>query len=147
MATCAFFGHRNCPKTVREPLVGVLEDLIGNYDVDDFLVGNNGDFDAMVASVLRELNEKYPHIQYHIVLAYMPGAKDEYGNNDDFHHTLYPEGIEEAPKRFAISWRNRWMVHECDYVVCYINHSFGGAAQFVEYAQHQKKTIINLADQ
>jgi hypothetical protein len=78
-------------------------------------------------------------------LAYLPEKANEYTNNDDFDHTLYPEGIETTPKRFAISWRNRWMVRECEFVVCYITHSYGGAAQYVGYAQRQRKTVINLA--
>jgi hypothetical protein len=38
------------------------------------------------------------------------------------------------------------MINKCDYVICYITHSFGGAAQFVEKAKRKGKTIINLAD-
>jgi uncharacterized phage-like protein YoqJ len=123
-----------------------LEDLIEHQSADNFLVGNNGRFDSMVASVLSELSRTYPHIQYHIVLAYLPGKADKYTGSDDLAHTLYPEGIEAAPKRFAISWRNRWMVRECDFVVCYVSHSCGGANQYVRYAQRQNKTVINLAD-
>jgi hypothetical protein len=37
------------------------------------------------------------------------------------------------------------MVRECEFVVCYITHSYGGAVQYVGYAQRQKKTVINLA--
>ena len=58
---------------------------------------------------------------------------------------MYPEGLESVPRRFAISWRNKWMVGESDTVICYIAHSWGGAAQFVELAERKKKTVINLA--
>jgi hypothetical protein len=37
------------------------------------------------------------------------------------------------------------MVRESQIVVCFITHSWGGAAQFVEYAEKQGKEIINLA--
>ena len=33
---------------------------------------------------------------------------------------------------------------ESDYVVTYITHAWGGAAQFAEMAERQKKTVINL---
>jgi hypothetical protein len=39
------------------------------------------------------------------------------------------------------------MVNESDVIICYITHSWGGAAQFVEYAQQQNKEIINLAQE
>ena len=36
------------------------------------------------------------------------------------------------------------MIKQSDYVVTYITHSWGGAAQFAEMAERQKKTVINL---
>ena len=66
--------------------------------------------------------------------------KNEY---DSFTNTVYPEGIETVPKRFAISWRNKWMLKESDYVVTYITHTWRGAAQFAESAKRQKN-VINL---
>ena len=36
MAACTFFGHRDCPETVKPHLRGVLVDLITNKGVDTF---------------------------------------------------------------------------------------------------------------
>jgi len=36
------------------------------------------------------------------------------------------------------------MIKQSDYVVTYITHSWGGAAQFAEKAERQKKFMINL---
>lgn len=63
---------------------------------------------------------------------------------EDFSDTIFPEGIETVPKRFAISWRNRWMLKQADYVVTYVTHSWGGAAQFAEMAKRQHKKIVNV---
>ena len=38
--------------------------------------------------------------------------------------------------------RNRYMVDKADYVVAYITHGWGGAAQTLEYAKQKKKSII-----
>ena len=59
---------------------------------------------------------------------------------------MLPEGIESVPPRFAISWRNRWMLRQSDHVVTFITRSFGGAAQFADAAKQQGKTVINLAE-
>ncbi len=59
MAVCTFFGHRECPAEIKPVLRNTLEDLILNYGVDLFYVGNQGQFDACVRSVLRELTMKY----------------------------------------------------------------------------------------
>lgn len=137
--SCTFFGHRDCPSDTKDILIEVLIDLIENQSVNMFYVGNNGAFDRLVRGVLRELVHEYPQIQYAVVLERMPSEQDE--NAQD---TMLPEGIEEVPPRFAISWRNNWMLRRADYVVTYITHSWGGAAKFAEAAARQKKTMIDL---
>ena len=141
MQTCTFFGHRDCPDTIKPRLREVLVDLIENHNVDMFYVGNQGRFDAIVRGVLRDLQHEYPQINYAVVLAYMPGKQTEH---DDFSDTMLPEGIESVHPRYAISWRNNWMLKQSDYVVTYITHSWGGAAQYAEKAKRQKKHVINL---
>ena len=142
--TCTFFGHKDTPSEVRAALMSVLRQLITEEGVESFLVGNQGGFDHYVLSALRELEKEVPTNDYHVVLAYMPGKKQEY-DTVDYRRTIYPEGIENVPRRFAISWRNKWMLQRSDIVVTYITHSWGGAAQFAEQAVRQKKQVINLA--
>ena len=141
MAACTFFGHRDCPEAIKPKLREVLVDLITNHDVDMFYVGYQGQFDAYVHSVLKELKPVYPQINYAVVLAYMPGMQNEC---EDYSDTMFPEGIESVHPRYAISWRNNWMLRQSDYVVTYITHSWGGAAQFAERAKRQKKTVLNI---
>ena len=143
MATCTFFGHRECPDSIKIQLRAVLIDLLTNHDIDMFYVGNQGRFDAIVRGILRELKIEYQQINYAVVLAYMPGKQTEY---DDFPDTMIPEGIESVHPRYAISWRNNWMLRQSDYVVTYITHSWGGAAQYAAKAARQGKSVVNLAD-
>lgn len=141
MAACTFFGHRDCPEIIKSKLKELLIDLITHHNVDMFYVGNQGRFDGIVRGVLRELKKEYPQIDYAVVLAYIPGKQTEY---DDYSDTMLPEGFESVHPRHAISWRNNWMLQQSDYVVAYITHSWGGAAQFAERAKRQEKTVINL---
>jgi len=99
-------------------------------------------FDALVTSVLNELKKEVPKIRFTTVLAYLSTKAFAVGVD-----TLYPEGLEFVPPRFAISARNKWMLDQADYVVCYITHSWGSAAQFVERARRKKKIVINLAEE
>lgn len=143
MAVCTFFGHHDCPSSITQNLREVLIDLIENHSVNRFYVGQQGAFDVIVRSVLRELISIYPHVDYAVVLERMPLKRDEF-NIRDYSDTILPEGIESVPPRFAISWRNKWMLKQSDYVVTYVTHSWGGAAQFAEMAIRQKKHTINL---
>ena len=139
--TATFFGHKDTPKEIEPTLRSTLIDLIENKNVTVFYVGNNGNFDTMVRRQLEELFQTYP-ISYSVVLAYLPTEKNKY---DNLTNTIYPEGLEAIPKRFAISWRNKWMIQQSDIVVTYVTHNFGGAAQFKEMAEQQNKTTINLS--
>ena len=140
--TVTFFGHKDTPKEIEPTLRTTLVDLIENHGAIKFYVGNNGNFDTMVRRQLENLSQAYP-ITYNVVLAYLPTKKSEY---DDYTNTILPEGIETAPKRFAISWRNKWMIEQADIVVTYVTHSFGGAAQFKAMAERQGKMVIELSE-
>lgn len=141
--TCAFFGHRVVTNDVKTRLRVVITDLIVHHAVDVFYVGNQGGFDEIVSEVLRELQTIYP-IDYAVVLAYFPIERDGNGtpNPPD---TIYPEGLETVPKRFAICYRNRWMLERADYVVTYVTHRGGsGAARYQSLAEQRGKKVISL---
>lgn len=139
---CTFFGHRDCPSSVRPKLRAALIEQIEKRNATDFLVGNEGRFDTMVQSVLQELQREYPGISCTVVLAYMPRRQENAGLA-----TLYPAGIETVPKRFAVFWRNRWMLRRADCVIAYMTHSWGGAARFCGLALKQGKPLYNLAEE
>ena len=139
--TYAFFGHSDAPQSIISMLIMEIKKAIMN-GADRFLVGNNGNFDTTVHRALSELKKEYPHIRYNTVLAYMPNGRTP----DYFCDTVLPAGIETVPKRFAIDFRNKWMVNECDGVICYIKHSYGGAVKYVNIALRKGKTVINIAN-
>ena len=143
MPACTFFGHRDCLDSIKPKLRQVLIGLIENHNVDMFYVGNQGQFDAIVRSELRDLQREYPQINYAVVLAYMPGKQTEY---DDYSDTMLPEGIESVHPRYAISWRNNWMLKQSDYVVTYITRSYGGAAQYAKKAKLMNIVVYNLSN-
>lgn len=92
------------------------------------------------------MKEKYPHISYSIVLAYVPTEREGW-HRFDHRETMLPEGIEQIHPRYAISWRNKWMVNKADIVVAYVVYSWGGAAAFVDMAYRKRKIVLNLAKQ
>ena len=139
---CTFFGHRDTPSSVVPLLNSTLVDLIENKKVDSFYVGNQGNFDNLVYLELQKLKKAYPHIRYAVTLAYFPGKKDNISRQYD--STLYPDGLEAVPRRFAISKRNLFMIEKSDYVVTYVKYLSQGASQFKELAEKKGKVVINL---
>ena len=139
--TACFFGHRDVTHDIRTKLQFIIEQLITEEQIYNFYVGHQGQFDSMVRSVLKELKVKYPHIRYTVVLAYMPDEhiKEVYGED-----TLYPDGLETVPRRFAISKRNDWMIQHSGYAVCYVHKITGGAAKFRDKAEKKGLRVIDV---
>lgn len=135
---CTFFGHRDCSEAVTQELYTAIERIIVENNCRLFYVGNHGNFDSLVSKVLFELQRRY-EIKVYVVLAYMPNKEVA-----SIHPTILPDGIETVPRKFAIIYRNRWMVDKADIVLTYVKHSFGGAAQFKEYATKKNKSVIEL---
>ena len=141
MSACTFFGHRDCPESIKPALFSAIEHLIISNGVRTFYVGNQGNFDRLTASVLRDIKALHPDVEYCVVLAYLP--QKAYSDNTEI--TVYPEGIEIVPRRFAIDFRNRWMVEKSDYVITCVNRSFGGAAKSKNYAEKHGKHMIEIS--
>ena len=137
--TCTFFGHKNCPASVQPELFQILDHLISDEDISVFYIGQQGNFDLFVYETLQKLKQQYPHIQPTVVHAYLSTA-----SLAEPETTVFPEGLESVPPKYAIHHRNAWMLRNADIVVCYIEHDWGGAAKYVRSAQRKGKTIINL---
>lgn len=135
---CTFFGHRDTPKEKEQVLKKILIELIENENADTFFVGNNGNFDGMARKILLELKKIYD-INLFVVLAYFP--KNEYDYQE---YTIIPEGIENVPPKFAINYRNKWMINKSDCVITAAKYPFGGAAKFKEYSIKHNKTVIEI---
>ncbi len=101
MSACTFFGHRECPETLKPYLRQILTELIANGGVETFYAGHQGQFDSLVRATLLELEQAYPHIRVGVVLYSMSGKLEE--------KTMLPEGIELVHLRYALDWRNRWL--------------------------------------
>ena len=138
MSACTFFGHGDCPETKYSNILQAIQNLITEKKVLTFYVGTQGNFDSLVYRALCCLRTGFPHIRVYRVLAYMP---KENGLIPD---SILPEGVELVHQRYAISWRNRWMIERSDYVIAYITHNYGGAARYADEARRKGKTVINL---
>lgn len=140
---CTFFGHKNTSYIIENELHKTIIDLIENKKVTTFYVGHQGNFDFLVRKNLEELCQFYPQIKYYIVLAYMPKSND-FLNEEYRKRTIYPDGLEKVPPKFAIIKRNQWMIDKSDYVVTHIHHNFSNASKLKDLAERKGKIVINI---
>lgn len=145
MRTVACFGHSFVPDDISAKIEKEVLKLLKEEPETEFLVGHQGQFDSIVYHTLCSLEKKFPNLNYKIVLAYIPEKKEIYEPYPP-ERTYYPEGLELVHPKYAITRRNRWMVEQCDIVLCYIAHSWGGAQQFVRQAERKGRKIINIIE-
>ena len=147
--TVSFFGHRYIENVfeVEDRIEHVLKDLIQNNDYVEILVGRNGEFDFLVASVANRLKKHQDWCNLSLVWV-QPYAESEYLKNADNYDNYYDsiEVCEKSAKghfKSAIQTRNRCMIDRSDLVVCFAKVK-GGAYSSRQYAQKQGKTIVDI---
>ena len=137
MSACTFFGHRDCPEFIYPQLVYFIRELVLNNNVRHFYVGTQGNFDNLACRALKELQDTFQEVIVFRVLAYKP-------RGNSIPDSMLPEGIEAIPPKYAIPWRNRWMISRSDYVITYVTRDYGGAATFEKEAVLQGRNVIRL---
>lgn len=140
---CALPGNRQIWGDLEPLLTKTLSALIESSPSVQFLLGTQGDFDALALRVLKKLATRYPHMEYTVVLAYLPTKKDERSALDAA-HSVFPSVLDSVPLRFAIDKRNRYMPEQADIVLTYTYYSTGNTAKYKRLAERKGKTVIEL---
>ena len=138
---CVFFGHRDCRDLSEKTLIDAVEALI-MQGADIFYVGHQGGFDSMARRCLQLLKTRYPQIRYAVVLSHPSAGGEPIAETEE--NTVFPEGLETVPPRYAVDRRNKWMLDRADCCVCYVNHSYGGAYKFASRAKRKGLVTVNL---
>ena len=61
-----------------------------------------------------------------------------------FDGSLYPLGMENIPRRFAIPRANRWMVEHCTHLVAYVTHPASNSGKVVEWGRFKEEKVVEL---
>lgn len=140
--TATFIGHSECYGVSSEDIRSEIVKLI-ELGVTDFISGGMGSFDWMCAHAVFDLKKTYPQISNHLVIPYLTFTIRE---EKYFDSIIYPEGFEKYHFKAAIPARNKYLVDNSSYALCYVTHSWGGAAKTLERAVRKGLTIVNLGD-
>jgi len=145
---CCFAGHSHIDNRIdKNKLKDIIIELIENEGVYEFWVGNYGYFDSVSAEAVRELKSIYSQISLVLVIPYLTKEindnKKSYHSNYDY--ILHADIPDSTPKKYRIIKTNEYMVNNSDFLICYVQHCFGGAAKTLEYARKKKHIkIINI---
>lgn len=144
--TVSLFGHRQItkPLDIEAALVKEVNALIRAKEYVEFLIGRNGEFDLLAASLIRQTQKIVDFGNSALVLV-LPSATKNTADLERYYDEIEICG-EDCHFKAALQARNRIMVDRSDLVICCIEHQSGGAYQTVKYAKNQHKAIINLAE-
>lgn len=143
---CCFAGHSelyNQDKIYNE-LLKLIEKLIVEENVSEFFVGNYGAFDRISARAISTLKEKYPMLQLNLLIPYLTS---DINKNNGYYTKIYDNILiadipQKTPKKFGILKCNEYMIKSSDYLICYLNHSWGGAYKTLQFAKKKKHIKI-----
>ncbi len=145
---CGFAGHGSLTysEKVFTLLKEQIERAIREDEITEFRVGNYGNFDRLAQRAVREVQNEHPHIRLCLVLPYLT---KEITANRKYYEERYDEIIladipEKAPKTTHIIYANRFMADHASIMICYVSHSFGGAAETMAYAKKRNVKVFNI---
>lgn len=142
-----FCGHSGFigTKEHEQKVLDILEESV-REDTAEMYLGGYGGFDEFAYHCCKMFKEKHQNTKLVFVTPYITSdyQKNHLENLKSLYdYIIYPT-IEDKPKRFAIIYRNRYMVDSADLLISYIEHNYGGAYQTYRYAKRKKKRICNL---
>ncbi len=135
---CFFIGHRDASHEIYFKLKNVIINHIEAFGVSEFIVGNYGSFDSICAHVLTEIKKDHPFIKLYLLLPYHPSVK-RYDIPKGFDGSIYPEGMENVPPRYAISIANKKIIDGSNYLIAYYRYGATNTAGLLEYAKRREK--------
>ncbi len=148
MKCCFMFGHRDTSESVLPRIERAVEAHYLKYGIREFVVGSRGNFDQLAARAVNSVKSRYLDIRLKLLLAYPPQSS----SNAQWHgydSVFYPEGMENAERKYAIVRANRYMIEHADSVICFVNHAGNTAALLNTARQRNIKTALlieNLAE-
>ena len=151
--TCCFTGHRNIPLLKRKAIAQRLNDelmALINNGYQYFGTGGALGFDTLAAQTVLEFRKQYPDIKLFLVL---PCETQTRGwKSKDIQ--IYEEIKGQADKvvytskeytRGCMHKRNRHLVDNSSFCICYLTESTGGTAYTVDYANKKGLPVVNVA--
>jgi len=150
--SCCFTGHRIIPQDERDRVIKATRAEVEKLIKDGvclFYAGGALGFDTIAAAVVIGLREKYEHIR--LILA-LP-CKNQTLKWNDSDIRVYENikarcddyiYISEMYTPGCMHKRNRYMVDNSAYCICYLKEDSGGTAYTVTYAEKSGIEIIYI---
>lgn len=132
----SFIGHREVDDFffVEEQVYFVVRELIDTKEYVEFYVGRNGEFDILVASVIKRVKKDIGEHNSSLILVIPYPVSEMEAYEKYYDEVEYPRELHKVHYKSAITKRNEWLVEHSDLLVAYVVRNDGGAAQCLKKA-------------
>ena len=151
--TCCFTGHRKIPgdelPQIKTKLKNTIIELINN-GVIYYGAGGALGFDTLAALTVLELKQQYPQIKLILVLPCNNQTRNWRQSDIELYEIIKSQAdkvvyTSEHYYSGCMQKRNRHLVDNSCYCICYKTHDTGGTAYTVKYATEKQLNILYLA--
>ena len=108
--------------------------MISSKEYVEFYVGRNGEFDILVASVIKRAKRDIGDCNSALILVLPYSIANEKDYEKFYDEIWYPQELYGVHFKSAITKRNEWFVENSDLLVAYVVRDYGGAAQCLKKA-------------
>lgn len=150
--TCCFTGHRQICNddyiNIKDALKSQIVKMIKN-NVTNFICGGALGFDTIAAETILELKALYPSIKLIMILPCL-NQTEKWKTKDIMKYNKIlklADSVKVLSQNYfngCMHQRNRYMVDNSSYCVCYIRKNNGGTAYTLNYAVKKGLKIIYL---
>ncbi len=151
--TCCFTGHRYIPGKIRRKLKKKIREavlLLIEKGVLYFGAGGALGFDTLAAEVVISLKRKYKDIK--LIMVYPCKDQTRFWKKKDIRKYEYIKRksdkvvyISDEYTRRCMHERNRHLINNSKYCICFLTRDSGGTAYTVDYAMKMGTEVINIA--
>lgn len=143
---CCAFGHRNSSLKLCADMRRIINDLIENDGVDEFLTYGMGNFDKAFVSAVINARKTYKNIRL-VLVAF--GDITKLRDNQEYYKNIYddiivPFAAGNSGKNTSAADANDYLIKQCDYIISGVFGNTGKAYSAVSCAKRNGKTVIPL---
>jgi len=148
---CCFTGHRNIPENQYVPIQKCLEEEVIkliHQGVQRFYAGGALGFDTMAALTVLKAKESFPYIRLILVLP-CKNQSVKWNEKDKKIYNQIREQSDEVvytAETYTRGWmhvRNRYLVDNSGFCLCYLTETTGGTKYTFDYAKQKGLTVVN----
>ena len=142
-----FIGHKEVENFFNVEQQQIHDNVIKLLDEKEFVefyIGRNGEFDIMVASVIKGIQRDRGTYNNCLILVLPYDVADMDSYEEYYNEVMIPRELYKVHYKAAIEKRNEWIIDNTDLMIMHVTMEEGNSAKCLKKAQGIGRKIINI---